>query len=87
MVVAMFRAIYSLKSDGTSRIDDAVGAVGTVYVTIPPARASGGQVMVPFSGRLQTLAAISAAGKPIPSGEKVKVLSVVDTHTVQVEAL
>ena len=36
---------------------------------------------------LETLAALNAALRAIPSGEKVKVVGVVDTNTVLVEPL
>ena len=81
------RAIYSMRSDGTRRIEDAVGAIGTVYVTLPPTRATGGQITVTVSGRLETVAALNGAARAIPSGEKVKVISVVDPSTVLVEPL
>ena len=83
----LIRAIYSMRTDGTRRINDAIGAIGTVYVTLPPARAGGGQINVTVSGRLETLAALNAALRAIPSGEKVKVVGVVDTNTVLVEPL
>ena len=87
VIVFMFRAILAIRSDGTARIEDAVGAVGTVYVTLPPAKAGGGQVTVTFRGRQETYAALQAGEKAIASGEKVKVLSLIDPRTVLVEAL
>ena len=87
VVVMMFRAIYAMKSDGTVQVQKAVGAVGTVYVTVPANKAAGGQVVVNFSGRQETFAALSGAGQPISSGEKVRVISLVDNRTVLVEAL
>lgn len=87
LIVVMIRTIYSLKSDGTARIEDAIGAIGTVYVSLPPAKGSGGQVVVNFRGRQETYAALNQADRPVPSGDKVKVLSVVDPHTVLVEPL
>jgi len=87
VIVRMFRAIYSLRSDGTMRITDAVNAIGTVYVSLPPNRAAGGQVTVEVSGRRETLAALNQATHAIPSGEKVKVVSVIDGRTVLVEPL
>ena len=83
----VIRAMYSLRNDGTRQINDAIGAIGTVYVTLPPGRAGGGQINVTVSGRLETLAALNAALRAIPSGEKVKVVGVVDTNTVLVEPL
>jgi hypothetical protein len=83
----MIHLMYSLRSDGTRQINQAIGAIGTVYVTLPPSRASGGQINVTVSGRLETLPALNAALRSIPSGEKVKVVGVVDTNTVLVEPL
>lgn len=87
IVVAMFRLILSMKSDGTVQIKQALGAIGTVYVTLPPHKAPGGQVVVNFGGRQETLAAISGANLPIASGEKVSVVSIVDSRTVLVVRL
>jgi hypothetical protein len=86
-VVMMFKAIWSLKSDGTLRVENAVGATGTVYITLPPNRAVGGQVIVNFTGRQETYGALSVAERPLPSGEKVKVLQIIDPRTILVEPL
>lgn len=86
-IITMIRLIQSMRSDGTMKIDRAVGAVGTVYVTVPAQRATGGQVTVNFSGRQETFHALSSAATPIPSGEKVKVTAIIDGRTVQVEPL
>ncbi len=87
VVVAMIRAIYGMRSDGTVQVQKAVGAVGTVYITVPPRKAAGGQVTVNFSGRQETFAALSGAEQPIVSGEKVRVVSLIDNRTVLVEAI
>ncbi len=86
-IAFLIRAIYSMRSDGTRQINNAVGAVGTVYITLPANRAGGGQINVTVGGRLETLAALNAAIRPVPSGEKVKVVGVIDTNTVIVEPL
>jgi membrane protein implicated in regulation of membrane protease activity len=87
LIVAMFRAILSLRSDGTMRVETAVGAVGTVYVSLPPDKAAGGQITVTVSGRQETFSAICAATRPLPSGEKVRVVAVLDGRTLLVEPL
>lgn len=87
LVVAMIRTIYGMRSDGTVQVQKAVGAVGTVYVTVPARKAAGGQVTVNFSGRQETFAALSGAEQPIASGEKVRVVSLIDNRTVLVEAI
>jgi hypothetical protein len=86
-LASLIRAIYSLRTDGTRKINDAIGAIGTVYVTLPPSRASGGQINVTVSGRLETLPALNAALRAVPSGEKVKVVGIIDPNTVLVEPL
>lgn len=83
----LLKVIYSMRSDGTRQITNAVGAIATVYVSLPPSRATGGQVQVTVSGRLETVGALSVSSRAIPSGEKVKVISIVDTNTVLVEPL
>lgn len=83
----LIRAIYNLRSDGTRRINDAIGAIGTVYVTLPANRASGGQINVTVSGRLETMAALNASLRPIPSGDKVKVVGIIDANTLLVEPI
>jgi membrane protein implicated in regulation of membrane protease activity len=83
----LIRAIYSMRSDGTRQINNAIGAIGTVYVTLPASRMSGGQINVTVGGRLETLSALNAGLRAVPSGEKVKVVGVIDTNTVLVEPL
>lgn len=84
-VAGMIRVIYSFRSDGTQKIDDSIGQVGTVYVTLPPNRVGGGQIAVIVSGRQETLEALNASSRVLSSGEKVKVVGVVDARTVLVE--
>lgn len=83
----LIRAIYSLRSDGTRQINNAIGAVGTVYVTLPASRMGGGQISVTVGGRLETLSALNAGLRAVPSGEKVKVVGIIDPNTVLVEPL
>ena len=66
------------------RLADSIGAVGTVYITLPASKASGGQVTVNFRNRQETFAALNTANRPVPSGEKIKILAVVDGATVLV---
>lgn len=87
VIVAMFRAIYSMRSDGTVRPEEAVGAIGTVYVTLPASKAPGGQVIVNFSGRQETFDALNTGDRAVKSGDKVKVTAVIDSRTVVVEPL
>lgn len=67
------KSMKRLRSDGTVKYADAVGAIATVYVTIPPAGAPGGQVNVVFNNRQETLHAIHSGDTPIPGGTRVRV--------------
>jgi len=87
IIVAMFRLIQGMRSDGTVRIEDALNATGTVYITLPPSKGAGGQVVVSFRGRQETFSALNAVDRSIPSGERVKVIQIVDPRTVLVEPL
>ncbi len=67
------RSMKRLKSDGTVQYAKAVGATGTVYVTIPPSGTAGGQVTVTFDNRNETLPAIQTGAESIPGGARIRV--------------
>jgi hypothetical protein len=78
----LMRAFSRLKEDNTFNIASTVGKIGTAYIRIP-ARQGGGQIQVVAQSRMVTLAAL--CDEEITSGEKVKVLAVIDSETVKVE--
>lgn len=67
------RSMRKLKSDGTMRYDKAVGATGSVYVSIPPSGAAGGQVVVTFDNRNETLPAVQNGAEALPAGTRIRV--------------
>ncbi len=83
----VLRATQRLKADGTLKKENAIGAIATVYVTIPPGSQAGGQVIVPVDGRTITLGALQKGSAPIPADAKVKVIALIDPHTVLVEPI
>jgi len=87
LVVGLLRLILGMRSDGTARISDTLHESGTVYVTVPPDRQAGGQVTVHFRGRQETYMALNRSNRPILSGERVRVVEVLDSQTVLVEPL
>lgn len=87
VIVALFRTILSMKSDGTVRIENAVGSSGTVYITVQPNSAPGGQVTVSVQGRQETYDALTDSGTPLASGTQIRVTAVVAPRTVQVKPL
>ncbi len=66
----MVRRLKRLEDDGTLNLANAVGRVGTVYLTIPAAMEGIGQIQVEVQGRLATVDA-RTTGPALPTGEKV----------------
>lgn len=81
----LMRIFYSLKESGNVDLRNAIGHVGTVYVSIPPSGTGSGQVRVMVQGRLQVLEATTAAPERIPSEQRVRVTDVIDAATLMVE--
>ena len=74
-VTAMiFYQMRRLQSEGTMVIQDAIGQIGSVYLTIP--EQGTGVVSVAVKGTLRSLDAMSEAGKRIPTGAMVRVTGV-----------
>jgi hypothetical protein len=76
-----------LEKDGTFHIEDCVGSVVDVYLTIPAARTGVGKVQVSFQGSVQELIAVTDDEAPIHSGAKVRVLGLLDASSVVVERI
>jgi len=70
----IFYQMRRLQSEGTMNIKDAIGQVGSVYLTIP--EKGSGVVSVAVKGTLRSLDAISESGQRIPTGEMVRVVDV-----------
>lgn len=75
-VRVLLKSMKRLRSDGTMKIENAVGTEGQAYITIPPAGATGGQVIVNFNNRQETLPAVQTGDTPIPGGSRIKVTAV-----------
>jgi len=84
-VVALMRAVYSLRYSGTLDYRNAVGVVGNVYLPIPGAMAGPGQVEVLVQGRLCVVQAFTRSPERIPNRVRVRVVDVVDAQTLLVE--
>ena len=84
----LIRNLLRLQSSG-GNIDynNAIGTVGTVYVTIPGAEAGGGQVELNIQGRLMTVGAYTKAASALRPNSKVKVVGLVGGSTLLVEPL
>ncbi|MBL8795092.1 MAG: NfeD family protein [Planctomycetia bacterium] len=79
----LMKLMHRLKSDGTARIERAVGLNGTVYLTIPAGKQGAGKVTLNLQNRLVEYQAVTATG-PLPTGSSIVVTAVVGPDTVEV---
>jgi membrane protein implicated in regulation of membrane protease activity len=70
----LFVSLLKLQSSGSLSLNDAIGAEGTVYLTVDPA--SGGKVQVAVAHRLREFEARTASGEKLETGASVRVVSV-----------
>lgn len=80
----MFRTLYSLKSDGTVQIANAIGQHGTVYLRIPGNDSGAGKIQMCLQLRTVEYLA-TTSGEGLPTGTRIVVVDVVTPTTVQVE--
>lgn len=85
VVAGIYWYMRRLQSDGTMRIETAVGKTGTVYLTIP--EDGSGQVSLVIQGGLKQFNAISAQRQRIPTGSEVRVVRISEGRTLVVERI
>jgi membrane protein implicated in regulation of membrane protease activity len=83
LVAFVMRSLARLRSDGTARIDRAVGSTGTVYLSIPGHNSGTGKVHLKLQNRIVEYQAITAQDD-LPTGSLVVVVSVSGPGTVEV---
>ncbi|MGL6196004.1 MAG: hypothetical protein ACRC2T_14405 [Thermoguttaceae bacterium] len=86
IVYYIYSKMYSLRYDGSVKMETLLGAKGTVYVKIHPHKATGGKVLVNHQERTMEYEAITA-GEEIKSGTPVTVIRIVSENMVEVETL
>jgi hypothetical protein len=84
MVAWVMRGLHRLQADGTVRIERAVGAPGTVYLSVPGQKAGVGKVTVSVQNRTMEYHAVTAAPEGLVTGAKVVVVAVLGPGTVEV---
>lgn len=83
IVALIYYFMTKLQSDGTMKVQTSIGKIGTVYLTIP---ADGsGQVNIVVQGGLKQFDAISAKKVAIPTGDKIKVINILNGNILVVE--
>lgn len=80
----MMQGLYRLRSDGTARIERAVGQTGTVYLRVPAKKSGVGKVTVSLQGRTMEYQAMTAHDE-LPTGNRIVVVDVIGRDTVEVE--
>jgi hypothetical protein len=80
----LMRQILRLDSDGSLRLENAVGLAGTVYLPIPPDRSGHGKVQFALQGRTVEMGAVTPVAEGLATGAPVVVVSIVDSDTVEV---
>jgi hypothetical protein len=91
-VVAMYavygamRAMYQLRSEGTARIERAVGRQAIVYLHIPARNAGAGKIQIDLQDRTMEYLAVTD-GEELPTGADVVVVAVINSETVAVRAV
>ena len=84
LVAALMGWLSSLQSEGTVRIERAVGATGTVYLPVPRGHSGQGKVTLTLQNRTVEYAAVTPHAQPLPVGSPVVVTAVVGPDTVEV---
>ncbi len=82
----MLRQLLKLQTKGNFRIQECVGMTCQVYLRIPAERQAAGKVQLSFHGSILEIDALTD-GPLLPSGSRVKVEEVVDSHTLLVSSL
>ncbi len=82
----MYKGLMRLQRSGNFRIEACVGMTCSVYLRIPAHRMGSGKVQLSYHGSVQEIEALTE-GDQIPTGAKVKVVRVIDSRSLLVEAL
>jgi len=85
-VAWIMRNVYRLASDGTVRIDHAVGQTGSVYLPIPQRKSGVGKVTVEVQERTMEYEAMTA-GEALATGTPIVVTDVLNPEMVEVAAV
>lgn len=82
-VALLVRTFRRFEHDGTLSLQSAVGATGTVYLSIPGHRSGTGKVHVTVQNRLIECSAVTSE-ETVPTGASVLVIDVQDNDTLVV---
>jgi membrane protein implicated in regulation of membrane protease activity len=81
----IFAFMGRMQSEGTLRMENAVGQEGKVYLTIP--KGGTGKVNVVVQGSLREFNAVAESKTKIATGERVKVVQIANNNTLVVKKI
>ena len=84
--VVMLRAMLKLEKSGNFHIKDCVGQTANVYLRIPAAHQGSGKIQISINGSVYELNAFTD-GDFLPTGTRVRVISVIDSGSLLVEKI
>jgi len=84
LMAGMFYLMLKSGEDGTMKIQDAIGQLAEVYLTIPSQRSGLGKIQVKVTGSLRTLEAMTDDEASLQTGQLVKVVQVVNDNILLV---
>jgi hypothetical protein len=87
LISLLFRWIHSLAESGTLNINNAIGAVGEVYLPIGENRSKIGKISIKVQGSLRELEALTDSDETLKTGTVIKVLEVISAELLLVEKL
>ncbi|MDR2862511.1 MAG: hypothetical protein LBV54_01345 [Puniceicoccales bacterium] len=87
VIYVIGKSLLRLQSDGTVDFKQAVGSIGTVYITVPPGRGSGGQAQIVFQNHHEVVNVISDSAAALPAGANIRVKEYISQNLFLVEAL
>ncbi len=83
VIQKLFAGMGKLQSTGNIELNNAIGAEGTVYLSI--STTARGKVELNIQNRLRIVDAITEDSEPIETGARVRVLKVVESNVLVVE--
>lgn len=86
LMAALMYFMAKANADGTLRINKAIGETGQVYLPIGSQRRGVGQVQIKVQGALRTLDAMTDDEADIPTGNFIRVQSIVNNSILLVTA-
>ena len=85
-MAALFYYISKLVSSGTLKMDNALHAIGEVYLTVGANRSSIGKVQIKVQGALRELEALTDSEKDLTQGNVIKVVEVTKNGILIIES-